>query len=133
VKVLLFVHALSAGVAHVKATTGGVVSNMIVSVISDVVLANESRNLMYTVLIPSHHNNVCHVVATHDCRFVGIAAFQNATWTHHAHASVGHTILRVTAVPLVANPPPFILNSHHAGDVLSLLMICVFEFVGHHP
>lgn len=78
---------------------------------------------MYTVFTHSAASRVCHVLATHDCRFVGFAVFQNATCTHHTHASVGHVIFNVTLVVFVAGALLFMTKSHPAGDVVSLLMI----------
>jgi hypothetical protein len=110
---------------------GGVVSKSMVSVMSDVVRDKPSRNLIYTVFTPSHAVNVCAILALHACRFHGLAVFQNATCTHHTHASVGHIVFSVTLVLFVATASLFILNDQLTGDELSLLIICVFEFVGH--
>lgn len=118
--------------ALLNVNVGHVESSSIVSVVSAVVFDSVSRNLIYTVLFQSHAGSVYHDVAVHDCRFHGLAVSQNATCTVHTPASVGHVILSVTAVVLVAAAPLFIVNDHHAGAVVSLLIIYVLEFVGPH-
>lgn len=96
---------------------------MIVSVVSLVVFHSESRNLIYTVLVQSHAANVCAILALHACRFVGLAAFQNATCTHHTNASVAHVVFKVTDVELVYVLLLLIVNDHHVGADISICIV----------
>lgn len=104
---------------------GGVVSKSMVSVVSAVVFDNASRNLMYQVLIQSHTVRNHHVVrfVLHDCRFDGLGELQNATCIQSTPASVPHVIVNTTHVLFVDTAHVFILNDHHIGAVVSLLMI----------
>ena len=98
---------------------GAVVSKIIVSVVSLVVFANVSLNLIYTVLVASHPLSVRAMLAEQDCRLVGAAALPNATCTQETHASVAQVVVNVTDVPVAYVALLFMVNDQPLGAVLS--------------
>lgn len=99
--------------------SGATVSRMMSSVVSEEIFHRLSLNLIYTVLIPSGVLRLFDRAVLHDCRFVGLAEFQNATCTHPTHASVAQTVLNVTVAHVVYIAPVFIENDHHVGAFVS--------------
>ena len=89
-----------------------------------VAFPNESLNLIYTVLLPSHPAIVCACVVPHVTRFVGLALFPNAICVaHHTNASVGHVIFNVTLVEFVHVALLFTVKLHHVGAVISICIV----------
>lgn len=104
-------------------TLGAVSSNTIVSVISDVVFHAESLNLIYTVLVPSHADNVHAILELHVCRLVGLDELSNATCTHPTPASVAHVVFNVTDLVLVYAAVLLIEKLPDIGVVLSIVKL----------
>ena len=119
-----FSHVVHNEIYHVE-IVGNVWSNIMLSVLSDVILANASRNLIYTIFSQSHISNVCDLVELQDSRFVGFAHVPYATCSHHIHQSTGQIILRVTHVALVWVALLLMVNVHHSGAELSYTYVHV--------
>jgi hypothetical protein len=97
--------------------TGAVVSKIIVSVTSLVVFVKLSRNLIYTVFVPSPFGSVNPMDALHVVQLVGFAPVPYATCTPPTPESLAHVVFKVTLVLFVPVALLFIVNVPPVGAV----------------